>query len=81
MGAVAQHDYIARVQEEQSTLAAELAEVGLAERIATIGQQLGLNEQLALAAVFRASRRSGLSLTLMVNELTAQLERASRPGA
>lgn len=80
MNAVAQHDYIGRVQEEVAALQAELGERGAREELAKVAERLGLPAELALAAVYRAARRSGLTLRLMLTELNNQLERASRPG-
>jgi hypothetical protein len=80
VSAIAQHDYIARVREEVANLERELAEAGARDDLNAIAGRLGLPSDLAIAAVFRAGRRSGLTLSLMVKELAAQLDRESRPG-
>jgi hypothetical protein len=81
MSAVAQHDYVGRVREEVAVLERELAERGAREDLEKIAQRLGLAPEMALAAVFRAARRSGLSVRLMLTELGNQLDQAERPGA
>lgn len=81
MSAIVQHDYIARVREEVTDLERELAETGTREALAVVAARLAVPSDLALAAIFRAGRRSGLTLSLMIKELAAQLDRQSRPGA
>jgi hypothetical protein len=81
MSAVAQHDYVGRVQEEVAALQAELGEAGAREALTKAVERLGLPPEVALAAIFRAARRSGLTLRLMVTEINNQLDRAARPGA
>jgi hypothetical protein len=79
MSVVAEHDYVGRVHEEIQTLEQELADQTLRADLAKVAARLGLESDLALAAIFRASRRSGLSLRLMVAEVNGQLDRAERP--
>lgn len=81
MSAVAEHDYVGRVREEIGTLEADLSERGLRDDLNKLAERLNLPTELALAALFRAARRSGLSLRLMVTEINNQLDRAERPGA
>jgi hypothetical protein len=81
MSAVAQHDYVGRVREEVAVLERELGERGAREELEKIAGRLELAPEVALAAVFRAGRRSGLSLRLMLTELANQLDQAERPGA
>jgi hypothetical protein len=81
MSAVAQHDYVGRVREEVAVLERELGERGAREDLEKIAQRLGLAPEVALAAVFRAARRSGLSVRLMLTEIGNQLDQAERPGA
>ncbi len=80
MGAVAEHDYVGRVREEIGTLESDLRERGLRDELTRVAERLGLPPELALAAIYRAARRSGLSLRLMVTEINNQLDRAERPG-
>jgi hypothetical protein len=81
MSAIAQHDYVGRVREEVAVLERELGERGAREELEKIAQRLGLAPETALAAVFRAARRSGLSVRLMLTEIANQLDQAERPGA
>ncbi len=81
MGAVAEHDYVGRVREEIGTLESDLREHGLRDELTRVAERLNLPPELALAAIYRAARRSGLSLRLMVTEINNQLDRAERPGA
>jgi hypothetical protein len=81
MSIAAEHDYIGRVREEIGTLEADLKERGARDDLAKVARQLDLPDDLALAAIYRAARRSGLSLRLMLTELANQFDKASRPGA
>lgn len=81
MSAIEQHDYLGRVREEVVALQAELGERGAVDDLAVLSDRLGLPKELALAAVYRAARRSGLTLRLMLTEMKNQLERAERPGS
>jgi hypothetical protein len=81
MSAVAQHDYVGRVREEIAVLERELGERGARDQLEKIAQRLDLAPELALAAVFRAARRSGLTVRLMLTEIGNQLDQAERPGA
>lgn len=81
MSAIEQHDYLGRVREEIVALQAELGERGVVDDLAMLSDRLGLPKELALAAVYRAARRSGLTLRLMLTEMKNQLERAERPGS
>lgn len=81
MSAAPQPDYVGRVQEEVRALEADLKERGARDELGRVAQRLNLAEDLALAALFRAARRSGLSLRLMLTEVNNQLDSADRPGA
>ena len=81
MSAVAQHDYVGRVREEVAVLERELGERGARDDLGKISERLDLPPEVALAAVFRAARRSGLTVRLMLTEIANQLDQAERPGA
>jgi hypothetical protein len=81
MSAPVSHDYVERVREEIAGLSGDLSERGVSEDLAAVVRRLGLPEELALAALYRAARRSGISLRLLLTEITSQLDRAARPGA
>lgn len=81
MSAVAQHDYVMRVQEEVRDLEKEMNEPGVRDGLTRVTERLGLPADLATAAIFRAARRSGLTMRLMLTEINGQLDRAARPGA
>jgi hypothetical protein len=80
MSAVAQHDYVGRVREEVGTLEADLSERDARAELARTVERLGVPSELALAAIYRAARRSGISLRLMLTEINGQLDRGERPG-
>jgi hypothetical protein len=80
MTIAAEHDYVGRVREEIVALEAELGERGVRDALTATAATLGLPPELALAAIYRAARRSGLSMRLMLAEVEGQLEKAGRPG-
>jgi hypothetical protein len=81
MSVAVEHDYVGRVREEINALEKDLQERGAREELDKVVQRLNLPNELALAAIYRAARRSGLSLRLMLTELNNQLDKAERPGA
>ena len=62
-------EYIDRVREEVATLQSELQGDRVRERVEAASRALGVPEELGLAAIYRAARRSGLSLTQFISDL------------
>jgi hypothetical protein len=81
VSAVAQHDFVGRVAEEVRDLQREVQEAGVSEALAQVSERLSLPPELALAAIYRAARRSGLTVRQMLADITAQLDLAERPRA
>lgn len=73
-----QLDHLAGLREAVSALDRDLAESGVREGVRRIAESLGLPEDIALAAIYRESRRNGYNLHLMIQELEAQIELARR---
>ena len=66
-------DYLDRVREEIATLESELQEDRLRARIHDASHALGTSEEIGLAAIYRAARRSGLSLSQFLSDLERTL--------
>lgn len=62
-------EYLGRVRDELATLEAELSDDRVRERLGAVVQALRIPEELGLAAIYRAARRSGLSLSQFLSEL------------
>lgn len=76
-----QLDYLAGLREAVSALDRDLAEVGVRDGINRVAQSLGLTPDVALAALYRESRRNGYTLKLMIEELERQIELAAKQQA
>ena len=69
-----QLDYIRGLRESVGALERDLGEAGVREGVARIAETLGLAEDVALAALYRESKRNGYTLKLMIDELERQIE-------
>lgn len=76
-----QLDYLAGLREAVSALNRDLAEPAVRPGIERVAAALGLPEDVALAALYRESRRNGYSIKLMIEELERQIETARRQQA
>ncbi|HLG51903.1 MAG TPA: hypothetical protein VKY56_09780 [Chloroflexota bacterium] len=61
-------DYVNRIHEEVAALEREL-QGDVPARLTRIAQTLGIPDHLALAAVYRAARRSGLTIEQFENDV------------
>jgi len=62
-------EYLNRVREEVATLEDDLAGQRVRARIQQASRGLGVPDDLGLAAIYRAARRSGLTLTQFLGDL------------
>lgn len=76
-----QLDYLAGLREAVSALDRDLAEAGVRDGVVRVAQSLGLAPDVALAALYRESRRNGYTLKLMIEELERQIELAAKQQA
>ncbi|MSQ32863.1 MAG: hypothetical protein EXR60_00305 [Dehalococcoidia bacterium] len=77
----ARYDYIRHLREEFALLELELKEKGVAEGLAEVAQRFSVSPELALAAVHRASKRSGYNMRLFIEQFKQQVEAEKRaPG-
>ena len=71
-----------QVKEELLTLQRELAEPGARDGVAAATSALSLPPDLAIAVLYRAARRSGLTIRLLTEEIRREVERGrSQPHA
>jgi hypothetical protein len=73
---VQQYDFVRRVREELEVLEKELSEPGVSDGVRATAERIGVPTETALAAFFRAAKRSGYSLRLMLEEINRQLDTA-----
>ncbi len=73
-----EHEYLQRVREELATLQNELRTGDVRERVQAASQALGIPEDLGLAAMYRAARRSGLTLAQFLRDLERALGSGTR---
>lgn len=74
---VQQYDFAGRVREEVDVIEKELAEPGVADGVRATAERLQLPADLALAALFRAAKRSGYTLRVFLEEVNRQLDAQS----
>ena len=72
---MAEYDFASGVREELEHLRRELAAPDMAESVRELAARFGADEQHMLAALWRASKRRGESLTVFAGELRAQFQR------
>ncbi len=75
---VLDREYLGRVREEIATLEEELRSGDVRERVQAVSRALEVPEDLGLAAIYRAARRSGLTLAQFLTDLERALESDSR---
>ncbi len=72
-----EYDFYATVRSDLEQLQKELAAEGVGERIDALVGRFGVSRDLALAAIWRSSRRHGETLAVFVNELAEQDQRTA----
>jgi hypothetical protein len=70
-----EYDFYATVKADLDQLQRELDAQDVQDGIEREAQRLGVSRELALAALWRASKRHGETLTVFLNELTNQVQR------
>ena len=70
-----EYDFATGVREELEQLRKELAAPGTAEAVRALAQRFNAGEHEMLAALWRASKRHGETLTVFAGELNAQFQR------
>jgi hypothetical protein len=70
-----EYDFYATVQSDLSQLQKEIGAEGVSERIDALARRFGVARELALAALWRSSRRHGETLEVFVHELADQDQR------
>lgn len=73
-----QLDHLAGLRESVNALERDLAEADVRDGVTRVAQSLGLTPDVALAALYRESRRNGYTLKLMIEELERQIELAAK---
>lgn len=76
---VQQYDLVGRVREESAQIEQELGEPGVRDSLRATAERIGVPQELALAAFFRAAKRSGYTLRLLLEEVNRQLELEGLP--
>jgi len=81
-----EYDFAATMREEVEQLRREMGAPDLRPALSEMAQRFQVTEEEALAALWRASKRHGETLSVFVGELRAQFEReaaqaAGAPGA
>lgn len=70
-----EYDFFRTVREDLSELGKELAMPGVREAVDTFADRFGVERDLALAALWRMSKRHGETLSTFVAELNDQAQR------
>ena len=70
-----EYAFVASVRQEVEQLTAELAAPDVSQGIDEVAQRLGTPREVALAALWRASKRHGETLSVFLHELHNQHER------
>ncbi|HEX2033932.1 MAG TPA: hypothetical protein VHS99_07090 [Chloroflexota bacterium] len=70
-----EYNFAATVQEEIAQLSRELGAEEVRQAIHEMAQRFGTADDVILAALWRASKRHGETLTVFVDELRGQFER------
>lgn len=70
-----EYDFYATVRADLDQLQQELSADGVRDRVIAEAGRLGVEADVALAALWRASKRHGETLGVFLNELAAQTER------
>jgi hypothetical protein len=70
-----EYNFINSVREEVELIRQELAQSGTPEMIDEVAQRLGASREETLAALWRASKRHGETLTVFLRDLRQQHER------
>jgi len=70
-----EYAFVASVQQEIGQLTAELSAPDVSQGIDEVAQRLGISREVALAALWRASKRHGETLPVFLGELRTQHER------
>ena len=68
------YDYVRHLREEFALLELELKEKGVEEGLAEVARRFSVSKEAALAAVHRASKRSGYTAQVFIEQLKQQLE-------
>ncbi len=74
---MAEYDYIRMMNDEIKAIKAELEEEDTRQKLEGLAERLGLSWDVALAAAYRTSRRSGVRMSILIDELTRQLDAAA----
>jgi hypothetical protein len=74
---MADYDYIRMMNDEVKTIRAELEDEETRKKLEGLVERLGLPWDLALAAAYRTSRRSGVKMSILIDELVKQLDAAA----
>lgn len=74
---MAGYDYIRMMSDEVKSIRAELEDEETRKKLEGLAQQLGLPWDVALAATYRTSRRSGVRMSILIDELGKQLAAAA----
>lgn len=72
---MAEYNFLASLQEELDQLARELVAPELQGALGQLAQRLGIEDGPLLAAIWRASKRHGETVTVFIRELNDQFER------
>jgi hypothetical protein len=70
-----EYDFFATVRSDVENLQNELAAPGVRDGIENVAQRFGVERDVALAALWRASKRHGETLGVFVAELADQIQR------
>ncbi len=71
---MAEYDYIRMMNDEIKTIREELEDQDTREKLQNLTERLGLGWDIALAAAYRTSRRSGIRMSILIDELNKQLD-------
>ena len=70
-----EYDFYATVKSDLDQLAKELDADGVSEGIDALASRLGVSRERALAALWRASKRHGETISVFLDELKHQAQR------
>jgi len=70
-----EYDFYATVRDDLTQLQKELEAEGAHDTVQVIAKRLGVPPDVALAALWRASKRHGETLSIFLGELTNQTQR------